>query len=192
MNHTAPQRNTAGRLTLDLAPAQGAQDAAPNSELQTPNSELYPAPDTRHPTLDTLEPDLAMALARLDEQGLRRHLSAAEETGPTRLVVEGRCYLNFASNDYLGLAQHPQVRAAAKAAIDQFGVGAGASRLVTGSHRLHAELEAKIAARKRVPRSLTFSSGYAAALGTIPALAGAHAVLPDLSDVDAAVRILRD
>jgi 8-amino-7-oxononanoate synthase len=108
----------------------------------------------------------------LDEQGLRRHLSAAEETGPTRLVLDGKCYLNFASNDYLGLAQHPQVREAAKAAIDQFGVGSGASRLVTGSHRLHAELETKIAGWKRVPRALAFSSGYAAALGAIPALAG--------------------
>ncbi|MBV8900448.1 MAG: 8-amino-7-oxononanoate synthase [Verrucomicrobia bacterium] len=120
----------------------------------------------------TFEPDLAAALARLDEQGLRRHLRAAEEIGPTRLVLDGKGYLNFASNDYLGLAQHPRVRAAAKAAIDQFGVGSGASRLVTGSHRLHAELEAEIAGWKRVPRALAFSSGYATALGTIPALAG--------------------
>ena len=120
----------------------------------------------------TFEPDLAAALARLDEQGLRRHLRAAEEIGPTRLVLDGKGYLNFASNDYLGLAQHPRVRAAAKAAIDRFGVGSGASRLVTGSHRLHAELEAEIAGWKRVPRALAFSSGYATALGTIPALAG--------------------
>jgi 8-amino-7-oxononanoate synthase len=127
---------------------------------------------TRHPAPGTLEPDLAAALARLDEQGLRRHLGAVEETGPTRLVLDGKSYLNFASNDYLGLAQHPQVREAAKAAIDRFGVGSGASRLVTGSHRLHAELEAKIAAWKGIPRALAFSSGYAAALGTIPALAG--------------------
>jgi 8-amino-7-oxononanoate synthase len=122
----------------------------------------------------SLEPDLTAALARLDEQGLRRHLSAAEETGPTRLVVDGCGYLNFASNDYLGLAQHSQVREAAKAAIDRCGVGSGASRLVTGSHCLHAELEGKIAAWKGVPRALAFSSGYAAALGTIPALAGPH------------------
>ncbi|MBV9998830.1 MAG: 8-amino-7-oxononanoate synthase [Verrucomicrobia bacterium] len=126
------------------------------TEPRTPNPEL----------------DMEAALALLDEQGLRRHLSAADEAGPTRLVLDGKAYLNFASNDYLGLAQHPELREAAKAAIDRFGVGSGASRLVTGSHRLHAELEAKIAGWKRVPRALAFSSGYAAALGTIPALAG--------------------
>ena len=133
---------------------------------------FHPTRDARHPALAALELDLSAELAQLGWQGLRRHLSAAEEAGPTRLVLDGKCYLNFASNDYLGLAQHGEVREAAKAAIDRFGVGSGASRLVTGSHRLHAELEAKIAEWKRVPRALAFSSGYAAALGTIPALVG--------------------
>jgi 8-amino-7-oxononanoate synthase len=121
-----------------------------------------------------MEPDLNLALTRLEEQGLRRHLSFAEEISPARLVVDGRSYLNFASNDYLGLAQHPRMREAVKAAVDRFGVGSGASRLVTGSHRLHARLEAGIAAWKGVPRALAFSSGYATALGTIPALVGPH------------------
>jgi hypothetical protein len=100
----------------------------PNPERRTPNSEL----------------DFSEALARLDEQGLRRQLSAAEEAGPTRLVLGGKSYLNFASNDYLGLAQHPEVREAAKVAIDRFGVGSGASRLVTGSHRLMPNWKRKL------------------------------------------------
>ena len=120
----------------------------------------------------SLEPDLRQALERLEDQGLRRQLGSAEEIGPTCLVVDGRSHLNFASNDYLGLAQHPRVKDAAKAAIDRLGVGSGASRLVTGSHRIHAELEAKIADWKGAPRALTFSSGYAVAVGVIPALIG--------------------
>ena len=84
----------------------------------------------------------------------------------------GQCLVNFASNDYLGLSQHPSVKAAAKAAIDRYGVGAGASRLVTGSQSPHAKFEEEIAAFKGTEKALLFATGYAAAIGTICSLAG--------------------
>jgi 8-amino-7-oxononanoate synthase len=89
-----------------------------------------------------------------------------------RVKRDGRLLLNFASNDYLGLAQHPALRAAAVEAAQNFGAGTGASRLITGTLAIHTELEAKLAAFKRTAAALTFESGYAAATGTIPALFG--------------------
>jgi 8-amino-7-oxononanoate synthase len=80
--------------------------------------------------------------------------------------------INFASNDYLGLTQHPKLRMAAADAAQRFGAGSGASRLITGTLAIHAELEASLAAFKKAPAAITFESGYAAALGTIPALFG--------------------
>jgi len=89
------------------------------------------------------------------------------------LVRYGDCTLvNFASNDYLGLSQHPEVRTAAKEAIDSYGVGAGASRLITGSLRTHERCEAALAAFKGTEAALLFGSGYAAAVGTIGSLVG--------------------
>jgi 8-amino-7-oxononanoate synthase len=97
--------------------------------------------------------------------------------------------LDFASNDYLGLSRHPAVVAAACEAVIGEGAGAGASRLITGSLPLHHALEAAIAAFKNLPAALSFSTGHATALGTIPALVGpgdyvlldrlAHACLVD-------------
>ena len=84
---------------------------------------------------------------------------------------------NFASNDYLGLADDPLLREAAKAAIDRYGVGAGASRLVSGTRPAHTALEEKLAAFKEVDAALTFSSGYAAASGAIGTLVDRHDVL---------------
>jgi glycine C-acetyltransferase/8-amino-7-oxononanoate synthase len=78
--------------------------------------------------------------------------------------------LNFSSNDYLGLATEPVLKEAAKAAIDEYGVGSGASRLVSGTLAPHARLEAGLAGFKRTEAALCFSSGYAAALGALGAL----------------------
>lgn len=80
--------------------------------------------------------------------------------------------INFCSNDYLGLSQDSRLKAAAVAAVERFGAGAGASRLVTGNHPLYAELERKIAALKGCEAALVFGSGYLANLGAIPALVG--------------------
>jgi 8-amino-7-oxononanoate synthase len=111
-------------------------------------------------------------LNRLRQQSLFRELRTIEEIRGPIVKVRDRRLINFASNDYLGLSQHPSVKAAAKAAIDQYGVGAGGSRLVTGSQSPHAKFEEEIAAFKGTESALLFSTGYAAAVGTICSLIG--------------------
>lgn len=111
-------------------------------------------------------------LKQLRDQSLFRELRTIEQiTGPL-VRVYGRMIVNFASNDYLGLSQHPSVKMAAKAAIEEFGAGAGASRLVTGTESPHTKLEKEIAAFKGAESAIVFSSGYAAAVGTITSVAG--------------------
>jgi 8-amino-7-oxononanoate synthase len=111
-------------------------------------------------------------LSQLRQQSLFRELRTIEEIRGPMVKVGDRCLVNFASNDYLGLSQHPSIKAAAKAAIDQFGVGSAASRLVTGSQSPHAKFEEQIAAFKGTESALLFSTGYAAAVGTICSLVG--------------------
>src|SRR5437899_8098015 len=96
-----------------------------------------------------------------------RELTSAQ--GP-EIEIDGRRLINFSSNDYLGLANDPRLRKAAIAAITEFGVGAGASRLISGTQSPHVRLEQALAKWKGTEAALCFSSGYAAALGTIPAL----------------------
>ncbi|MDX9875489.1 MAG: aminotransferase class I/II-fold pyridoxal phosphate-dependent enzyme, partial [Spongiibacteraceae bacterium] len=115
---------------------------------------------------------LAPALAerqRLDLQRSRRTLDSAQ--GPA-VRVDSRDYVNFCSNDYLGLASHPEVIAAARQAAADYGVGSGASHLVCGHTILHHQLEERIAAFTGRPRALLFSTGYMANLGVITALVG--------------------
>ena len=111
-------------------------------------------------------------LSQLRQQSLFRELRTIEEIQGPVVEVGDRCLVNFASNDYLGLSQHPSVKAAAKTAIDRYGVGSGASRLVTGSQSPHAKFEKEIAAFKGTESALLFSTGYAAAIGTICSLVG--------------------
>lgn len=119
-------------------------------------------------------------LERLKRAGLYRELRAvAGEQGPT-LVLDGREMLNFSSNNYLGLANHPALREAGKAAIDRYGCGSGASRLISGNMTLHEELESKIAALKGTEAALVFNSGYQANIGLLAALMGEGDVI--LSD----------
>jgi len=115
---------------------------------------------------------LSHVLEALREKGLYRRLEQVDgATGPY-LVVGGREYLNLASNDYLGLTRHPRVVAAALEAVQRFGTGAGASRLITGHLQIHAELEEALAGFKRTEAALVFSSGYLANLGVVTALVG--------------------
>jgi len=93
------------------------------------------------------------------------------------LVVDGRKVLNFCSNNYLGLANHPRVVEAAKCAIDEYGVGPGAVRTIAGTMDLHVELEKRMAAFKGVEDAITFQSGFTANLGAIPALVGKDDVI---------------
>ncbi|MGB7092608.1 MAG: aminotransferase class I/II-fold pyridoxal phosphate-dependent enzyme, partial [Methylovirgula sp.] len=111
-------------------------------------------------------------LAELEEAALRRRLVDTQRVGDSVVVRDGRRFVSFSCNDYLGLSQHPKVKAAASAAIAAYGTGAGASRLVTGNHPLFAELEGRLAKWKGAQAALVFGSGYLANLGIIPALAG--------------------
>ena len=111
---------------------------------------------------------LGPALDGLEAAGLRRTLR--HRGGPAGRTVDG--LVNLSSNDYLGLATHPRVAAAAADAARRWGAGSGASRLVTGSTALHRELETALAGWKRTEAAVVFSSGYLANTGTIAALAG--------------------
>lgn len=145
----------------------------------------------------TLDGFLGSQLAEIERQGLRRRLYTLD--GPQGIEVRrnGRDLINFSSNDYLGLANHPALREAAMAEWDRGGFGAGASRLICGTLAAHSELEEELAYFKRTEAALSFSSGYAAALGTIPALCGpddvvildklSHACLVDAARLSGAV-----
>ena len=112
-------------------------------------------------------------LAEMDRAHLRRRLVITDPLGATEVEREGKRLLNFSSNDYLGLNRHPVLERAAMDAIEQFGVGSGASRLVTGNHPLYGELERKLADLKGTDDACVFGSGYLANTGIIPALIGA-------------------
>ena len=109
-------------------------------------------------------------LAELRAHALLRQLREIDSPQQPSLEFAGKKMVNFSSNDYLGLATEASLREAAKLAIDQYGVGSGASRLVCGSLSPHMRLEERLAEFKRTEAALTFSSGYAAALGTLGAL----------------------
>lgn len=109
-------------------------------------------------------------LADLRAHALLRQLREIDSPQQPALEFAGRKLVNFSSNDYLGLASEPALREAAKLAIDQYGVGSGASRLVCGTLSPHMRLEERLAEFKRTEAALTFSSGYAAAVGTLGAL----------------------
>ena len=119
-------------------------------------------------------PDLhEKVLSDLRSRSLLREIRTIEDVDGSNVIVNGRRLINFASNDYLGLSQHPALKVAAQEAIGEFGVGAGASRLITGSQTLHMKLEQELATFKGTESALLFSSGYTAALGTLCSLAGA-------------------
>ncbi len=97
--------------------------------------------------------------------------------GPRGVLSSGRKVVSFASNDYLGLASHPDVLAAAHEAIDRWGTGSGASRLVSGSRPVHGQLEQALADWKSTEAAIIFPTGYAANLGTLSALAGPQVLI---------------
>ena len=116
--------------------------------------------------------ELAAELAARDEHGLRRKRRTLTTPQRARVSVDGCDYTAFCSNDYLGLAADPRLAAAAKAGIDRYGVGAGASHLILGHSSAHHELEAALAAFVRLPQALLFSTGYMANMGVVSALVG--------------------
>lgn len=127
--------------------------------------------------MDAFGETLNEQLALIREQGLYRELRRIDSAQGTRIQVDGQELLNFSSNDYLGLANDEVLRKAAVAAAERFGVGSGGSRLICGSLSSHHELEEALADFKGTEAVLTFSSGYATALGTITALVGKDDVI---------------
>ena len=116
--------------------------------------------------------DLQPALDARRAQGLWRERRLLESAQGVEIRVDGRDCLAFCSNDYLGLANHPQVIEAFQQAASIYGVGAGASHLVNGHHREHHQLEEALAEFTGRPRALLFSTGYMANLGAVTALVG--------------------
>ena len=111
-------------------------------------------------------------LAELERSSLRRALVDTTRVTGIWLLRDGRRLLSFSCNDYLNLTHHPAVKDAAIEALRVYGLGAGASRLVTGNHPLFAELEGRLARLKNAQAACIFGSGYLANLGIIPALVG--------------------
>jgi len=127
--------------------------------------------------MNSFTDELNRRLASLREQNLFRELRRVDSTQGPRIQIGGQSFLNFSSNDYLGLANHPALKEAAIKSVEKFGAGTGASRLVSGSLAPFHELEEALADFKKTEAALTFSTGYAAAVGTITALMGKDDVI---------------
>jgi glycine C-acetyltransferase len=111
-------------------------------------------------------------LQNLEESGLYNRIRTLSSPQGAWLEVDGQRVLNFCSNNYLGLANDPRIVAAAKEAVDKYGVGPAAVRTIAGTMELHLQLEKRLAAFKGVEAAITFQSGFNANLGCIPALVG--------------------
>ncbi|MFZ0534094.1 MAG: glycine C-acetyltransferase, partial [Anaerolineales bacterium] len=111
-------------------------------------------------------------LQKLKDDGLYNRIRTLSSPQGAWLVVDGKRVLNFCSNNYLGLANHPRIVQAAQEAVKKYGVGPAAVRSIAGTMDLHLELERRLAAFKGVESAITFQSGFTANMGTIPALVG--------------------
>jgi glycine C-acetyltransferase len=116
-------------------------------------------------------------LDKLIEAGLYTNIRTLSSPQGAWLEVDGKHVLNFCSNNYLGLANHPEIMLRAKQAIDKLGVGPAAVRTIAGTMDIHVELERRLAAFKGVEGAITFQSGFNANLGTIPALVSKQDVI---------------
>ena len=122
--------------------------------------------------MQSLDDFAARKLGELDRKTLHRTLVETDRLDGIWVERNGRRLLSFCCNDYLNLTQHPAIKEAARAAISRYGVGSGASRLVTGNHPLFGELEGRLARLKGSDAACVFGSGYLANTGIIPALIG--------------------
>jgi glycine C-acetyltransferase len=119
-------------------------------------------------------------IKNLQESGLYNRIRTLSSPQGAWLVVDGKRALNFCSNNYLGLANHPRLVKAAQAAVEKYGVGPGAVRTIAGTMDLHLDLERRLADFKGVEAAIVFQSGFNANLATIPALVGkADAIFSD-------------
>ncbi len=111
-------------------------------------------------------------LKEIKEKKLLRKLECIESSKDSRIAIDDRTFVNFASNDYLNLSGHPGIVKAASSALKKYGFGSGASRLLSGTYAPHKKLEERIAAFKKTQAALVFNTGYAANTGIIPVIAG--------------------
>ncbi len=116
-------------------------------------------------------------LSRLKAKGLYRTIRQVDSDHGRIIRISGRMMINFGSNNYLGLAEDPRLKKAAIKAIEDYGWGSGASRLMSGTNRLHEELEERIAAFKGTESAILFNSGYTANVGVLPVIAGANTTI---------------
>jgi 8-amino-7-oxononanoate synthase len=122
--------------------------------------------------MNEFDRELTQRLDAVRQQGLLRELRRVDSPQAPRIEIEGRTLLNFSSNDYLGLANEPALKEAAIKAVERYGAGAGGSRLICGSLAPHQELDETLVVFKGTEAALSFSTGYAAAIGAICALLG--------------------
>lgn len=118
--------------------------------------------------------ELTRFLEQREGQQTRRRLAPLDGRAPACVVLDGRDFVDFSSNDYLGLSGHPAVVAAAQDALTRYGVGAGASRLMSGDLAIHHALEDAVATFKETEAALVFTSGFQANTSVIPALVDRH------------------
>jgi 8-amino-7-oxononanoate synthase len=116
-------------------------------------------------------------LGRLRERGLLRKLVCVDGSRGARIVIRGKTLLDFSSNDYLNLSAHPEIIRAASNGIRKYGMGSGASRVLSGTRTPHARLEKRLAAFKKTRAALVFNSGYAANTGIIPAITSTDSIV---------------
>jgi len=124
-----------------------------------------------------MKAQLNLKLALLREKQLYRQLKEQNSYSSTKAVINGLKTTVFASNDYLGLANHPEVKKAAQEALEKYGTSASASRLISGNHQLYQRLETALAAFKNKEAALVFSSGYLANLSLLATLAEPNSVI---------------
>lgn len=115
---------------------------------------------------------LSEELGALKEQGLFNVIRTIDGPQGAWFVVDGRKVLNLCSNNYLGFADHPRLKEAAKKAIDEYGVGPGAVRSIAGTQTIHLELERKLADFKHAPACIVLQAGFSANTAVIPAITG--------------------
>jgi len=116
-------------------------------------------------------------LASLEQDNLLRRLRLVQSPQESRLVINNKSLINLCSNDYLGLCNDSRVKDAAIGAIEEYGIGSGASRLISGNMLLHERLEERINAFKQAEASLVFNSGYCANLGIISSLMSGNSIV---------------
>lgn len=155
-----------------------ASDNREDTTSATDQSAFHNEPTQRGQTMQTNTVRwIDDEVAALKEAGLYTTIRTIDSPMDAWVTIDGRRLLNFCANNYLGLANDPRLRAAAKDAIDRYGIGPGAVRTIAGTMSLHVRLEERLAAFKKAEACITFQSGFMANVATIPALVGPDDVI---------------